>query len=205
MFNILKQNTRLGLFLNIGSILLVFAIIVLLFFYTYLPFTTNHGETLKVPDVIGKSEAEMADIFKTHSLRYQVIDSAESDGVPLGTVISQHPNANSEVKFNRKIYIIMNKTQKGQRKIPNVLYSSVRNAQSQLEGADLVLGKTKEVPSQFKGNVVGIMVNNKELSIKEIKTGYMVDKGQVIDLLVGSGRGAPKDEELDESIDEIPD
>ncbi|MGB0522863.1 MAG: PASTA domain-containing protein [Flammeovirgaceae bacterium] len=174
--------------------LLIFAVVVLLFFFVYLPITTNHGELLTVPEVLGKTESEIATIFEEHSLRYEIIDTNTYNAAyELATVIGQNPSANSQVKENRKIYITMNPTTQPTVKIPvGMISKSIRNAQEQLKTAKLTLGEIKEIPNKFR-NVIALEVNGKELSKRDIKKGYFVKTWQTVNLIVGNGNAQEQD------------
>lgn len=204
MLNFLKQDSRTGLLSNVLFMLLIFAVVVLLFFYAYLPATTNHGELLTVPEVTGKNKKEMTEALQALSLRYEIIDSITyNENFPTSTVVSQHPKANSQVKVNRKIYITINPDTPPSVSIPqNIISNSIRNAQEQLRIAGLVVKEVKEIPNRFK-NVIAIEVNGKELSKLDIKKGVKVQKGQSVNLIVGSGTTSDPDSLFDDGeIDE---
>jgi eukaryotic-like serine/threonine-protein kinase len=89
-----------------GSLILILCV---LYFYTWLPSTTNHGETITVPNIEGQPLERVAQFLQEHDLRYEVSDSSYSDDYPPLTVLDQVPVAGSKVKENRKIYISVNR------------------------------------------------------------------------------------------------
>lgn len=204
MLDFLKRDSRLGFLSNVLVVGLIFTAVLLLFFYVYLPITTNHGELLTVPDVKGKSRAEMVKALNDLSLRYEIIDSITyNDDFPTSTVVSQLPKADAQVKINRKIYITLNPAAPPSVTIPkNIISNSIRNAKEQLRIAGLTVDKVKEVPNRFR-NVIAIEVNGKELSKTDILKGHKLQKGQAVNLIVGDGDSSLG---LDgDSLDVVPD
>ena len=79
------------------------------FFYIYLPISTNHGETLTVPDITGVHLDELDDYLSIRNLRYEISkDSGYSTEIPPLTVLKQFPMPNAQVKQFRKIYLTLN-------------------------------------------------------------------------------------------------
>jgi beta-lactam-binding protein with PASTA domain len=91
--------THLGIVF--GSLLLL----AISYFYIYLPNSTNHGETVTVPDLKGVKIEKLDSLLTQHKLRYELNDSAYSDDFPPLTIVRQFPKEGSLVKENRKIYI----------------------------------------------------------------------------------------------------
>ena len=79
------------------------------YFYIYLPNSTNHGETITVPDLEGMDLGKIDEFLSGHDLRYEVSDSSYSDEFPPLTVLQQFPKPGSKVKENRKVYITINR------------------------------------------------------------------------------------------------
>ena len=69
-----KISTRSfpDLLIHIGIILALLAALFLAFFFIYLPYTTNHGQTITVPDVTRLSLDEMQNLLDDRDLRYEV-------------------------------------------------------------------------------------------------------------------------------------
>src|SRR5690606_10603270 len=72
---------------------------------------THHGESVPVPDLQGLYIEEAESILKRSDLRVQIIDSVYVKGKALGAIVEQIPSANSHVKKNRSIFVIVNRTQ----------------------------------------------------------------------------------------------
>ena len=102
-----KISTRsfVDLLVQVGIILALVAVLFLGFFFVYLPFSTNHGQTITVPDLSKLSVDEMQDILGDRNLRYEVSDCTFVVGAQPLTVLGQYPRANAKVKEDRKIYV----------------------------------------------------------------------------------------------------
>ena len=69
---------------------------------------THHGESVTVPDLQGLYVEEARSLLENYDLYVQVIDSVYMKEKALGTIVEQIPPANSSVKKNRSIYLILN-------------------------------------------------------------------------------------------------
>ena len=102
--SLLKKDSLLtNLLLMVGtSVLLIFLLIFGLDLYT------RHGQTVKVPDLRGKTLAEMQRILDDVGLEYEINDSTFSRTAIPGTVREVVPAPGSEVKRGRIIFIAIN-------------------------------------------------------------------------------------------------
>lgn len=174
-------STLGGLLIHfIIAVLLILALAVL-YFYAYLPGTTNHGETITVPNIEGRSMEDAQAFLAQHDLRYEVSDSSySSEHEPLA-VLKQYPHPGSKVKEDRKIYLTLNRKTPPIVPLPNLVDISVINADALLRSNELRRGKIQLVPGPF--NIV------KEMKYKGlvIVANTPVPKGAVIDLVVMDG------------------
>ena len=160
--------------------------IVLTFFYIYLPVSTNHGETITVPDVRNQPFGELDNILVSRNLRYEInADSGYSAGQAPLTVLNQFPRSNSKVKENRKIYITLNARQVPMVKMPNLMDKSLMIAQVILKSLDLNLGKIKYVPLTGLNTIVTQQYNG-----EEIPPGGLIPRGSKVDFEVANGDGS---------------
>lgn len=159
--------------------------LVLMFFYAYLPNTTNHGETVTVPDVRGMSMNEMEDFLVKRGLRYEVNDSAFSNQHPPLTILKQFPKPGSKVKETRKIFLSVNRVNPPTVPMPNLIDGPLKNAQVVLISNELKLGEISFKPDLAFNAVLEQIYNG-----KEIKEGTRIPKGSTIDLVVGNGYGS---------------
>jgi beta-lactam-binding protein with PASTA domain len=170
--------------INLAIVLAVTVALVLGFFYIYLPATTNHGETITVPDLNGMTYDQLEQFLTSRNLRYEVTDSSFSGDFPPLAVLRQEPRAGSKVKENRKIYVWLNAENPPKVKMPRLIDGSVKNAQMVLESYQLLLGDIQYVPDLAQNAVLEQWYNG-----KKIEEGTYVPKGSKIDLVVGDGLG----------------
>ena len=157
------------------------------FFYVYLPDTTNHGETITVPDLKGKTVEELSQYLEALELRYEVADSAYDAELPPLAILDQYPEKEKQVKLNRKIYLTINKIEPPMVKFPDIVDSSIESAERILNSVGLQLGKIEFVPDDIPNTVLAVIIKGQELEREQIEEGIEVPKGTVIDLEVGSG------------------
>jgi eukaryotic-like serine/threonine-protein kinase len=177
-----KASTKKDVLVHVGIIGAITLVLILVFFYIYLPITTNHGETIKVPDLKGKTLEQAEDILDDHNLRYQVNDSSYVAGAVPFSVLMQHPLPGSEVKANRKIYVTVTAKNPPMVPMPELKDKSLKAAEMELKSRDLVLAATKQVPSPFANLVIKQYVEG-----KEITAGTHIPKGTQITLDIGNG------------------
>lgn len=183
--SIFKFNSWKDLIIHLLIILGVGIVIVVIFFYVYLPFTTHHGETITVPDVRGVTLDELDEFLAIRNLRYEVTeDSGFSANMPPLAVLKQFPLPNSKVKENRKIYVSLNAENPPLVRMPKLVDGSVKNAQLVLKTYDLKLGEIEYVPDLALNYVLEQRING-----REVLEGERIPKGSSIDLIVGDGLG----------------
>jgi len=176
---ITKVSVHLAIMGGIGILLILF------FFYIYLPIATNHGESITVPDLDGISVDQLDEFLTKRSLRYEIrSDSGFSTGYPPKTVLKQFPLANSKVKENRKIYLTLNSSKPPSVRMPDLVDGSVKNAQLVLRSKDLMLGSIRYIPDLAANAVI-----EQHFRGKPIEADELVPKGSKIDLVVGDGLG----------------
>jgi beta-lactam-binding protein with PASTA domain len=182
-----KVSTRsfFDLLIHIGIILALMAALFLAFFFVYLPYTTNHGQTITVPDVTRLSLDEMHNLLDDRNLRYEVEDCTFVAGAQPLTVIQQYPRANSKVKEDRKIYVTITKRVAPMVQMPNLISLTLRSAELNLKSLDLISGAPIYVPDVAKNSVLRQLYNG-----KEITPGTPIPKGAQVDLEVGDGLGS---------------
>lgn len=180
-FKLFNTNTLGGMLLHFLMAAGIIILLGVLYFYAYLPNTTNHGETITVPNVEGLAINELERFLVNRNLRYEISDSSYSAEYPPLTVLKQFPHAGSKVKEGRKIFISINRADPPTVPIPNLIDGSVVNADAVLRSNELKRGRIELVSGPF--NIV------KEMKYKgsELKAGDRVPKGAIIDLVVMDG------------------
>jgi beta-lactam-binding protein with PASTA domain len=181
-FNFLRAETRRDIFIHLIIVLLTGAILVVGFFNLYLPHTTNHGQTITVPNLQGMHINQLEEFLGDRDLEYQIDDSAYHAGAQPFIVFQQYPLPGTKVKQHRKIYISINSRNPPLVKMPNLLNRSFLNAQRELENNGLLLGETKLIPDLAFNAVLKQQMNG-----QDIAPGAQISKGSKIDLVIGDG------------------
>lgn len=166
---------------NLG---LAIAIAVIILFATllWLSIYTRHGQSKPVPDLYGLSIEEAEKTVKENKMRFEVNDSVYTNVVPPGYVVEQNPPAGAEVKKNRRIIVIINAFQPEMVEMPDLLELSKRQAMALLESSGLELGKLNYKPDLTIDYVLEQLHNG-----KAVEPGDSIQKGSLIDLVLGKG------------------
>lgn len=182
---LLKARTFKGALIHVGIILALTVTLVLIFFYCYLPGTTNHGETITLPDLQGMHESELGEFLSSRNLRYEIrSDSGYSEDYPPLTALNQHPKPGAKVKENRKIYITLNARRPPIVRMPDLIDGSLSNADRILTNIGLVRGAITYEPDPAENAVLKQLYKG-----KEVQPGDSVPKGSSIELVIGDGLG----------------
>ena len=169
------------------QLLLAIVALVMVFFvtYTWLNATTNHGQTVTVPDLRGMKFKDIESFLSQKSLDVKIADSSVFVlDKPPGVVIEQDPSPNEKVKEGRTVYVTITRTVPPQVKIPNLVDVSQRQAAAILGSYGLKVGQLIYKPDLAKDAVLAIMQHGITL-----KPGDLLPKGSVIDLVLGDGVG----------------
>ena len=180
----LKADTPLDVVKHIVLIAVAGLLLLLGFFYVYLPMTTHHGETITVPKVTGMNVADLENYLEERNLAYFVDDSSYRPSIRPFTVLVQDPAPGEKVKEGRKIYLQVSMKNPPVIKMPKLTDGSSKNAMLILKSYDLVVGQIQLVPDLAQNAVLKQLVNG-----KEIAPGAPIAKGTKVDLVVGDGQG----------------
>jgi beta-lactam-binding protein with PASTA domain len=180
----IKTSSLKDVLIHVGIMLSLLAIIVLSFFFIYLPATTNHGESITVPDLSGMKVEAVKEFLESRDLRYEINDSTFISNKPPSIVLTQYPRSGEKVKENRKIYITITTNNPPNVEMPKLVDISLKSAQMLLQSYELQEGSIKYVP-----NLAQNLVLKQEWNGKEIAPGTKLPKGSKIDLTVGDGVG----------------
>ncbi|MDQ4139342.1 MAG: PASTA domain-containing protein [Bacteroidota bacterium] len=184
MSNFFKANSPIDLVKHLIIIAMIVMLMLFVFFFVYLPSTTNHGQTITVPKITGMRLDEVESFLEDNNLRFFVNDSSYSTSKKPFEILTQEPAPGSKVKEDRKIYISYNMKTPPQIKMPKLVDGSVKNAQLILKSYDLQVGEVRFVPDLQENAVLKQLYQG-----KEIAPGAPIAKGSVIDLVVGNGIG----------------
>jgi beta-lactam-binding protein with PASTA domain len=142
---------------------------------------TNHGESVEIPDLKGKTSKEVADILDRKDLRFEIRDSVYSIETAPGTVLDQYPKSGLKVKQNHTIFITLCAVSQEQIPMPQLTDISYRQATNMMESAGLIAGSIEYKQSEFPNLVLEQKVNGRIVAV-----GEMIPKGSVVDLVLGS-------------------
>lgn len=185
----ISTNSKKDVYTHIAIIILSLLVLFFGFFFLYLPWSTNHGEAITVPNLKGLSMEEAEDLLDDRNLEFEVTDSTFTPNLKPLTVLSQYPLENSKVKQGRKIYLTINTETAPMIKLPKLTEMSVRSAEQQL----LVSGLLKP-DLEYQNDIR----ENEVLEVKyqgtKMDAGTLIAKGSKITLVIGNGTG---DTEID--------
>lgn len=166
---------QIGLALAIGVAILIILII-------WLNIYTRHGQSRPTPEVRGLSIKEAKAVAAKNKMRFQVIDSVYTAFVPRGCVAEQIPLPGHRVKKGRMIKVTINAFSPEMVAVPDLVGLPRRQALSLLETAGLKTGQLNYVP-----NLTVDFVLKQTFHGREVSPGDSVQKGMVIDLVLGRG------------------
>ena len=182
MFKGLFQFLKSKIFLKHLIIYVVSVSLLSWLIFSWLKSTTNHGETIVVPDFAGINIGELDKFISDKHVRYLVIDSIYDTKAKKGVVLKQEPEAKAEVKEGRTIYLYVTSILPPTIQMPKLVDRSLRQAVAMITTFGLKLGKPKFVADQCANCILEQMVKG-----KKIAPGEKIAKGTVIDLIVGKG------------------
>ena len=166
---------------NLGLAVSIFVGIIIILLI-WMNFYTRHGQARPVPDFYGLSKIQVEELAKKNKLRFQIIDSVYTSLVPRGAVAEQNPEPGFKVKKWRNIMLTINAFKPEMVAMPDLIDLPLRQASKVLESAGLEMGQRRFKPD-LSINVV-IEQHHKGRIIHE---GDSVQKGSVIDLVLGKG------------------
>ncbi|WKN30538.1 PASTA domain-containing protein [Porifericola rhodea] len=183
--NLFRVSSIKDVLIHLAIVLALGITILVVFFYVYLPNTTNHGETVTVPDLEGIHLDDIDEFLTKRNLRFEVLsDSGFTTEYEPFTILNQYPLPGSKVKENRKIFLTLNAVNPPKVKMPDLVDGSVKNAQLVLQSYGLERGNIKYVPDLAQNAVL-----EQKFEGKDIEAGTFIPKGSKIDLVVGDGLG----------------
>jgi eukaryotic-like serine/threonine-protein kinase len=167
------KNLGLAASIAVGAIMLL-----LIWMNIY----TRHGQARAIPDFYGRTIEESARIAKKNKLKFQVLDSVYTTAVPRGCVAEQNPRPGFKVKKWRTVALTINAFNPEMVPAPDLVGIPQKQALLVIESAGLKTGQQIFVPDLSKNFVLKQLHNG-----KEVVAGEPIQKGLVIDLVVGRG------------------
>jgi eukaryotic-like serine/threonine-protein kinase len=185
IFKKYKSSTLGGILLSVAIVTAFFLVSGVSYFYIYLPSSTNHGESITVPNIEGMHMNELETFLVDRGLRYEVNDSSYSDGAAPLTILKQYPAAGTKVKEGRKIFISVNRVTPPTVPLPDLVDGSLINAEAVLRGNELKRGRIQLIRGPFFN-----LVKEMHYAGRKVEAGTRIPKGSTIDLVIEDG-GSP--------------
>lgn len=178
-----NTNTKTDVVAHIAIIVAIFLIIFLTFFFVYLPWSTNHGQSIAVPDLKGMTLEEMENALDERDLDFEINDSIFDPKAKPLTVLIQYPKAGATVKEGRKIYLTVASLSAPLATLPDIIGRSLSSAKNQLLNLQLICD-VEYVPDIATNTVLKVKYNGAEIKPKE-----KIPKGSRVTLVVADGYG----------------
>ncbi len=160
------------------TVIILFAIFKILAAYTF------HGREVTVPDCTGFTLNEIQNSPAFADFDFVVVDSVYDPQKEKGTIVTQDPLPKSQVKAHRKIYLTVIASMPEKVSMPDLKDLTLRQAIATLQTFGLIVGKMEYVPDIGTNAVLRQLYNG-----REVRPGTMLEKGAVIDLVLGMGIG----------------
>ena len=161
----------------------------------YLDAFTNHGEKIKLPNLVGMPSVKAQAALEELDLKMELLDSVYRPDLPAGTILEQDPLPTSKslvyVKSGRIIRVRVSKRTRLV-EMPSLIDKSQRFAESVLKNRGLKF-RVQYVPtSEANGAVLKQLYKG-----TEIKEGTRIPIGSVITIVVGENESGQPTEVMD--------
>ena len=166
---------QLGLAVVIGVAIILILII-------WLNIYTRHGQSRPTPEIRGLSIDEARHVVDKNRMKLQIIDSVYTTFVPRGCVAEQTPLPGHRVKKGRTIKATINAFNPEMVAVPDLVGLPRRQALSLITTSGLEVGQLNYVP-----DLTVDFVLKQTLHGRDVSPGDSVQKGMVIDLVLGRG------------------
>jgi serine/threonine-protein kinase len=170
--------------INFAFVAKISSLALFVFLLTYFSFSwtmqtvIHHRKEVIVPDVKGKSSVNALQLLSENDLAMRIGGYEFNDGVPIATVLRQHPAAGTTVREGKIITVVF--SQGGESVfVPNLIGLPLRNAELFLRQRQLLLGEVSESYSlkADKGTVLS----------QDPKPEISVGKSQMVSVVVSAG------------------
>jgi eukaryotic-like serine/threonine-protein kinase len=165
------------------SAIIVVIVVALIAFYS-LGYYTRHGSGIPVPKVTNIQVDKALNILKDQGFGVSIDSVYILDQAP-GTVVEQDPDAGTNVKEGRVIYLKIVKNQAPAVALPDIMDAPFISAEATLSNYGLKIGDTT-----YKSDIARNHVLEVRFAGQPIQPGTKIPKGSKIDLVLGDGSGA---------------
>lgn len=143
------------------------------------------GQEYPTPYVVGQYVDDLDDVdYGDLDLEFVIIDSIYQQNHRGGFILRQDPDSGSLIKNGRKIYLTVTSFVPDNAIVPDLRSLSVRHAISQLENVGLHGGRITIVDDPHH------VVLQQKYKGRNVNEGRRLEKGAMIDLVVGRGSGS---------------
>jgi len=170
------------LFLKNLGFALIIAVAGVMILLIWMNFYTRHGQARPVPNFVGLTMEQTTRLARKSKLRYQIIDSIYTTTVPRGCIAEQNPKPGFKVKKWRNIVLTINAFHPEMVAMPNLVDLPLRQAKALVESSGLEVGLLKYRPDLSIDVVIDQQYNG-----RNIPEGDSIQKGSVVDLILGKG------------------
>jgi hypothetical protein len=94
-----STNTKTDVLIHLAIIVSIILVLFFGFFFVYLPWSTNHGDAVKVPNLKGLSMDAAEDLLDEADLDYEISDSVFVSGAEPLSIIANYPKSWCTNKF----------------------------------------------------------------------------------------------------------
>ncbi len=178
----MQENVKKSFWFHLMMAVFTFSVIYILFFLELGCFT-HHGETVKLPNLKGKSMDSAITLLHEMHFEVQIDSTFEPSSRPL-SVLKQVPDTGSIVKTGRIVMLTVNSVTPLRVPMPNLISLSYRSAEMLLKNNKLFVGDTTYVPDIARG-----AIKEQRYKGQPIKPGEMIPQGSKISLIIGNGFG----------------
>lgn len=166
----------------LGAVGVVVAIVLIAFFS--LSYYTRHGSGIPVPALKGMQMERAIATLQEQGFDYK-IDSVYVLDKPAGTVTEQDPDAGTNVKEGRVIYLTVVTRLAPNVNLPDLKENTYLEAVAILANYGLKVGDTT-----YRADIARNHVLEVSFSGRVLRAGDKIPKGSVLDLVLGDGAGA---------------
>ena len=177
-----KEFFRSRVFWKQLGLAMVIGVAIILFLIIWLTLYTRHGQSRPTPEIRGLSISEAEHVAGKSRMKLQIIDSVYTTIVPRGCIAEQIPVPGHRVKKGRTIKATINAFNPEMVAVPDLVGLPRRQALSIIETARLKVGQLNYVPDLTVDFVLKQTIHGREAS-----PGDSVQKGMVVDLVLGRG------------------
>ncbi len=177
-----KEFIKSKVFFKQLGLVLVIGVGIVIFLVLWLNIYTHHGQSRPVPELRGLTLKEAKNLTVKNKMRFNVIDSVYTAFVPRGCVAEQVPMPGHRVKKGRTINVTINAFNPEMVAVPDLVGLPRRQALALIETSGLQIGQLNYVSDLTVDFVLKQTIHG-----QEAVAGDSVQKGMVIDLVLGRG------------------